>query len=107
MAFNKSNYFEDKSVRISEFTKSLSHPARLEILLTLARQEVCLCGELVEQLPLAQSTVSQHLKELQKTGIINFEVEGTKSIYTINWFELETHFSAINQFADKLKHLGR
>lgn len=105
MALSKLQYFEDLSLRLSEFTKALSHPARLEILKTLAKNETCICGEIVEKLPLAQSTVSQHLKELKKYGIINFEVDGPKSCYTINWDKLETYFGMVQGFADNLKKM--
>ena len=64
--------------------KSLSHPARLAILETLARRGNCLCGEIVEVMPLAQSTVSQHLKILKEAGLISGTVEGPKSCYCIN-----------------------
>jgi ArsR family transcriptional regulator len=93
-------------VQISEFTKALAHPARVEILETLARKEVCLCREIVADLPLAQSTVSMHLKELKKSGIIDFEIDGVKSFYSINWVKLEAHFSLVNKFAKKLKKIA-
>ncbi len=91
---------------VVEFTKALSHPARLEILETLAKRETCICGEIVDKLPLAQSTVSQHLKELKKYGLINSEVDGPKSCYTLNWQALESYFGMVQGFADKLKKLN-
>jgi predicted transcriptional regulator len=105
MALSKLQYFEELSLRLSEFTKALSHPARLEILKTLAKNETCNCGEIVDKFPLAQSTVSQHLKELKKYGIINNEADGPKSCYTINWAKLESYFGMVQGFADNLKKM--
>ncbi|MBU2512296.1 metalloregulator ArsR/SmtB family transcription factor [bacterium] len=106
MALSKLQYFEEISLRLSEFTKALSHPARLEILETIAKRETCICSEIVNKLPLAQSTVSQHLKELKKYGLINSEADGSKSCYTINWKALESSFGMVQGFADKLKKLN-
>jgi DNA-binding transcriptional ArsR family regulator len=74
---------------MAELAKALSHPARIAILQTLAQKQMCICGEIVEVLPLAQATVSQHLKELKAAGLITGEVEGKKSCYCINWEVLE------------------
>ena len=64
--------------------KALGHPARLEILSVLAERGTCICGEVVEVLPLAQSTVSQHLKVLKEAGLVRGEVEGPKSCYCLD-----------------------
>jgi ArsR family transcriptional regulator len=64
--------------------KALSHPARLEILHTLARRGACICGEIVDVMPLSQATVSQHLKTLKNAGLITGEVDGPRSCYCIN-----------------------
>ena len=64
--------------------KALSHPARLAILQTLARHGTCICGEIVDVIPLSQATVSQHLKILKKASLINGEIEGQKSCYCID-----------------------
>ncbi len=84
MAQNKKNEFGERSVRLSELFKALAHPARIEIVRTIAEKEMCICGEIVDVLPLAQSTVSQHLKELKTAGIITGEVDGPKSCYCLN-----------------------
>jgi ArsR family transcriptional regulator len=70
--------------RLAEVAKALSHPARIAILRTLAKRGTCICGEIVEVMPLAQSTVSQHLKELKKVGLISGKVDGPKSCYCVN-----------------------
>ncbi len=64
--------------------KALGHPARLEILRVLAARGTCICGEVVEVLPLAQSTVSQHLKVLREAGLVRGDVEGPKSCYCLD-----------------------
>jgi ArsR family transcriptional regulator, arsenate/arsenite/antimonite-responsive transcriptional repressor len=84
MAQNKKNEFDAELMEIADFAKALSHPARLAILKELAQKNTCICGEIVNVLPLAQSTVSQHLKELKKAGLIGGEIDGPKSCYCIN-----------------------
>lgn len=64
--------------------KALSHPARLAILQTLAQRGTCICGEIVDVMPLSQATVSQHLKILKNAGLITGEIEAQKSCYCIN-----------------------
>ena len=66
MAFNKKEEFTQKEQDLAAFAKAISHPARIAILKVLAEKNECICGDIVELLPLAQSTVSQHLKELKK-----------------------------------------
>ena len=65
MAFNKKDEFTQKEQDLANFAKAMAHPARIAILKVLAQKNGCICGEIVEVLPLAQSTVSQHLKELK------------------------------------------
>lgn len=70
---------------VADFAKALAHPARLAILLALAKKKECNCGELVLDLPLAQSTVSQHLKALKEAGLIKGAIDGPRSRYCIDW----------------------
>jgi ArsR family transcriptional regulator len=63
---------------------AIAHPARVQIVRLLIGREACICGEIVDQLPLAQSTVSQHLKILKESGLIQGEVDGPKVCYCIN-----------------------
>jgi len=98
MAIKKTKAFDTRDAKIAELAKALSHPARIEILRTLAHQEMCICGEIVKTLPLAQSTVSQHLNELKKANLIVGEVEGAKSCYCINW-------KTLNEFAEWIQNL--
>jgi ArsR family transcriptional regulator len=89
MAMNKKTEFPESEIRLAELAKTLSHPARISILKLLAERNTCICGEIVEELPLAQSTVSQHLKELKAAGLVQGEVEGPKSCYCLNWKTIE------------------
>lgn len=84
MAVNKKEIFENDSVKLAEFAKAISHPARIEILRILAEKNTCICGEIVLEIPLAQSTVSQHLKELKSAGLITGEIDGPKTCYCLN-----------------------
>jgi ArsR family transcriptional regulator len=70
--------------RLASACKALSHPARLAILKTLAQRGECICGEIVEVLPLSQATVSQHLKVLRDADLITGQVDGPKSCYCLN-----------------------
>ncbi|NUO78475.1 winged helix-turn-helix transcriptional regulator [candidate division KSB1 bacterium] len=85
MATSKTAAFPAIENELAELAKALGHPARVAILKELARRNVCVCGEIVDVLPLAQSTVSQHLKELKAAGLICGTVEGVKSCYCVNW----------------------
>jgi DNA-binding transcriptional ArsR family regulator len=71
---------------LADKLKALAHPARLEILRVLARRRRCVCGEVVEVMPLAQATVSQHLKILKDAGLIRGEIEGRNSCYCLDPF---------------------
>ncbi|TGL05072.1 ArsR family transcriptional regulator [Leptospira levettii] len=95
MALNKKTEFPAPIQSFASFAKLLSHPARIAILEVLAKRQTCVCGEIVDVLPLAQSTVSQHLKELKEGGLVKGEVEGTSSCYCINW-------DIFNQMSDAL-----
>ena len=85
MAIHKKEEFGKKEQDLANFAKAIAHPARLAILKVLAQKEECICGEIVEVLPLAQSTVSQHLKALLEAGLIQGTVDGPRSCYCINW----------------------
>jgi len=85
MGAQKKEAFSAIDNELAAMAKALAHPARVAILKELAHRNVCVCGEIVEVLPLAQSTVSQHLKELKAAGLITGTVEGVKSCYCVNW----------------------
>ncbi len=85
MAIHKKEEFGKKEQDLANFAKAIAHPARIAILKVLAQKEECICGEIVNVLPLAQSTVSQHLKALLEAGLIQGTVDGPRSCYCINW----------------------
>ncbi|PWN05886.1 ArsR/SmtB family transcription factor [Rhodohalobacter mucosus] len=70
--------------RSAELARALGHPARIAILRILASRNTCFCGDITEQIPLAQSTVSQHLKALRRAGLIKGEIEGVRTCYCLN-----------------------
>ena len=101
MAFSKKAEFKDDEIEIAAFAKAISHPARIAILKVVAQSQSCVCGQIVEVLPLAQSTVSQHLKELKEVGLIDGTVDGAKSCYCINWIAFEKINKMFGQFFEK------
>ena len=103
MAQNKKEKFTNIENEVADFARVLSHPARIAILKKLADENKCICGEIVEVLPLAQSTVSQHLKELQQSGIVQGTIEGLTSCYCINWKALEEELENFNKLFEELK----
>ena len=76
-------------VTVAKYAKALSHPARIAILNLLIQKRTCICGDIVEELPLAQSTVSQHLKVLKEVGLIKGDIEGSTVCYCIDEKEWE------------------
>ncbi|MEY3172286.1 MAG: hypothetical protein RLZZ436_199 [Planctomycetota bacterium] len=74
----------DWAEEFARLARALGHPARVRIVSLLVRRNSCVCGEIVDHLPLAQSTVSQHLKILRKSGIIDGEIDGPRVCYWIN-----------------------
>lgn len=84
MGVTKTQNFTGRQNQIAAVAKVLGHPARIAILEYLLKHQACICGDLVGELPLAQATVSQHLKELKSAGLIKGEIEGTSVCYCIN-----------------------
>ncbi len=84
MGLAKTEEFSVKDNKISKYAKALAHPARVAILQLLLKKQACICGDIVDELPLSQSTVSQHLKELKKSGLIKGDIEGAKVCYCID-----------------------
>ncbi|MBC8458174.1 MAG: winged helix-turn-helix transcriptional regulator [Deltaproteobacteria bacterium] len=88
MAHKTTTGFPEQEIQLARFAKALGHPARIAILRQLANMNCCFCGDIVEELPLAQATVSQHLKELKESGLIQGNIEPPKVRYCIdpdNW----------------------
>ena len=88
MGVTKTEGFTKNQLDLAGLAKALAHPARVAILQFVATQQTCICGDIVDSLPLSQSTVSQHLKELKSAGLIKGEVDGPSICYCIdekNW----------------------
>ena len=94
MGLAKTEMFTDQQNEISLFAKVFGHPARVSILQYLFKINSCVCGDLVNEIGLAQPTISQHLKELKHLGLIKGNVEGTSVCYcidTYNWTKMKTN----------------
>jgi DNA-binding transcriptional ArsR family regulator len=83
MAYSKREEFAETEVRVADMARALGHPARVAILKVLSRGR-CICGDIVDELPLSQSTVSQHLKELKAAGLIKGEIDGPRVCYCLD-----------------------
>ncbi len=96
MGITKSQIFTEQQNDLAQFFKVLGHPARIAILQYISNQNACICNDLVEEIGLAQATISQHLKELKSIGLLNGEVEGKSMCYCINvdrWNELQNQLN--------------
>ena len=96
MGASKSDQFTEKQNKLAIQAKALGHPARIAIMEYLLKVDACICGDIVGVLPLAQPTVSQHLKELKNAGLIKGSIEGTAICYCID----EQGFENIKSFFD-------
>jgi DNA-binding transcriptional ArsR family regulator len=88
---------------LSDLAKALSHPVRLKILRILNKENTCICNDLVIQLPVAQSTVSQHLKELKRVGLIHGEIDGPRICYCLNQKRISELKILFNEFFKPFK----
>ena len=84
MGATKSDHFTEKQNAVATLLKALGHPARVAIIEYLLKVDSCICGDIVNELPLAQPTISQHLKELKTAGLIKGSVEGNSICYCID-----------------------
>ena len=97
MGLTKAEIFSDKQNKLAQMMKALAHPARIAILQYLIKAQACINGDLVNELGLAQATISQHLKELKNAGLIQGTIEGTSVCYCINskvWNQYKTAFES-------------
>ena len=84
MGATKTEIFTERQNKFAQMMKALAHPARIAIIQQLLKANTCICGNLVEELGLAQATISQHLKELKNAGLIQGTIEGTSVCYCID-----------------------
>ncbi|AJW65299.1 HTH-type transcriptional repressor CzrA [Elizabethkingia miricola] len=97
MGTTKTEIYTDKHNKLASLFKVLGHPARIAILQYIINQKSCICNDLVDELGLAQATISQHLKELKNIGIIQGSIEGKSVCYCIEenvWKQLQEEFNA-------------
>jgi ArsR family transcriptional regulator len=97
MGLTKSEIFTTKQNELAIVLKALGHPARIAILQQVIKANACICGDLVNELGLAQATISQHLKELKNVGLIKGTIEGTSVCYCINekaWNQIKKELDA-------------
>lgn len=98
MGMTKTDRFTEEQNGMAEMAKALGHPARIAILQYLSKQESCVCGLIVDEIGLAQATVSQHLKALKKAELIQGTIEGVSTCYCVNKLqinEVKKHLSGL------------
>lgn len=100
MGLTKTEGFSATQLNLATWAKALGHPARIAILQFLSKQQSCMCGDIVNELPLSQSTVSQHLKELKNAGLIKGNIEGPGICYCIDEKVWAKAKKAINELMD-------
>lgn len=98
MGITKTEKFTTEQNQLANIAKALGHPARIAILQTLNNRNTCVCGDLVEELPLSQSTISQHLAELKKAGLITGTINGPSTCYCVDQNAWKSAKDIINQF---------
>lgn len=106
MGATKTDFYSDSQNELAILAKALGHPARIAIIEHIIKVNSCICGDIVSELPLAQPTVSQHLKELKNAGLIKGTVEGTAICYCIDekGFEIvKNFFLNVNQHIEEKK----
>jgi DNA-binding transcriptional ArsR family regulator len=104
MGLTKTEIFTAKQNRLAMMMKALAHPARIAIIQHLAKLNACICGDLVDELGLAQATISQHLKELKNIGLVKGNIEGTSVCYCIDekvWKQFKKEFEIFFAFEPK------
>jgi DNA-binding transcriptional ArsR family regulator len=104
MGASKTDHFTDKQNTIAILLKAFGHPARVAIMEYLMKVDSCICGDIVNELPLAQPTVSQHLKELKNAGLIKGNIEGNSTCYCIDEKKIEKLQNYFANISIKLNH---
>ncbi|MBK8683596.1 MAG: winged helix-turn-helix transcriptional regulator [Bacteroidetes bacterium] len=105
MGATKTDSFSDKQLKLAAISKAMGHPARIAILELLLKSPSCICGDIVEKLPLAQATVSQHLRELKEAGLIKGRISGTAICYCLEEKTLEDLSAFINRAMEKIDQI--
>lgn len=102
MGASKTSEYTKKEIELAKYAKAISHPARIAILNFLIKKKSCICGDIVDELPISQSTVSQHLKELKDSGLIKGNIEGVSVCYCIDEKEWKKANNLLGGFFDKI-----
>lgn len=102
---NKSEIFDEELQELAKFAKTISHPARLEILKYLAETKTCISGDISDNLPLSRTTVSQHLKELKDLGLIQGTVDGLKINYCLCSTTINDYMLKLESFFKPIQHV--
>jgi ArsR family transcriptional regulator, arsenate/arsenite/antimonite-responsive transcriptional repressor len=100
MGASKSEQFTEEQNTLAQIAKALGHPARIAIMQFLVKSNKCICGDIVSELPLAQATVSQHLRELKDAGLIKGNIEGNAICYCVNRDTLSRYVQALQPFLE-------
>lgn len=106
MGTSKTEEYTDVDKKTARYAKAIGHPARVAILKLLLQKQACVCGDIVDELPLSQSTVSQHLKELKESGLIKGDIDGIKVCYCIDekvWAEAQQLLQSLFAFQVSVK----
>jgi ArsR family transcriptional regulator len=103
MGTTKTEHFTDRQNQLATLAKALGHPARIAILDYLLKVDTCICGDIVNELPLAQPTISQHLKELKNADLIKGNIDGNAICYCINEKTFEVLQTYVSNITDKIK----
>lgn len=102
MGTTRTDHFTEKQNVMAVLLKAMAHPARIAILEYLLKVESCICGDIVNELPLAQPTISQHLKELKNAGLIKGSIEGNTICYCINEKTIQLVEAYVSSMAKKV-----
>ena len=104
IVMNKAEKFDDNLQDLARFAKVLAHPARLAILKYLADTKTCISGDISDYLPLARTTVSQHLKELRNAGLIQGEIDGLRINYCLKSINIERYSKLFEEFFSEIRN---
>lgn len=107
MGITKSDFFSESQNELANQLKSLAHPARIAIIEFLLKANSCICGDIVNELPLSQATVSQHLKELKTVGLIKGSIEGNSICYCIDEENFKKVTARLNAIQTELENKNK
>jgi DNA-binding transcriptional ArsR family regulator len=107
MGASKSANFTQEQNELAALARALSHPARVAILQKLIRSQQCICNDIVAEIPLAQPTVSQHLKELKQAGLIQGNIEGNSICYCLNTYTWDRYMALLGPFIEHINQIKK